>query len=268
MRRLLVLPIGLLLALGGAACSDDKDPVSGATTTTTEADSGTTSAPNDDNGTGTPGDTDGNESSSSSTTIDEADLPGERIDIYPYADAELGVIGVEADDALNVRTGPGTSYDIVTELDPLASGFTATGHNRSIDNESFWVQIDTGDHTGWVNVRFVSHLGATNDVTSQLEGEIVGDTMVDLAEVVTERLFGPAEEEGPPRRFVVVDGPTAGDLGEVTVDVTGFGDDALTGYRLHVFGTPGEGGGDAFFLKSVESTPLCTRGVSDEGLCL
>jgi hypothetical protein len=59
--------------------------------------------------------------------------------------------------------------------------------------------------------------------------------------------------------------PAVGDLGEVTYDVIGLGDDAVFGFRLHVFGQPGAGGD--FSLKSVERTILCGRGVSD-GLCV
>ena len=70
----------------------------------------------------------------------------------------------------------------------------------------------------------------------------------------------------PPSRIVMSVGPTVGDLGEVTYDVVGIGDDAVRGFRLHVFGTPDEGG-EGFVLKSVEQTVLCGRGLSGE-LCV
>jgi len=57
-----------------------------------------------------------------------------------------------------------------------------------------------------------------------------------------------------------------GDLGDTTYDVIGLGDDAQLGWRLHVFGTPSESG-EGFFLKSIERTLLCGRGVSD-GFCV
>ena len=59
--------------------------------------------------------------------------------------------------------------------------------------------------------------------------------------------------------------PTFGDLGEVTFDVVGLGDDALFGVRLRVFGTPGD---ESFTFKTVERTLLCGRGISSNGLCL
>ena len=59
--------------------------------------------------------------------------------------------------------------------------------------------------------------------------------------------------------------PSVGDLGEVTYDVIGLGDDSVRGYRLHVFGE-GLGAGGGFYLKSVEARVLCARGVTAGGL--
>ena len=86
--------------------------------------------------------------------------------------------------------------------------------------------------------------------------------MTDLGRVVAEAL---ASDE-PPSRIVMTVSPTVGDLGEVTYDVVGLGDDALRGFRLHVFGTPSESG-EGFVLRSVEQTLLCGRGVN-AGLCV
>ena len=66
-----------------------------------------------------------------------------------------------------------------------------------------------------------------------------------------------------------------GDLGEVTYDVVGLPDDATYGARLHVFGTPASNlpgsalkRANRFSLKTVESTSLCRRGVTADGLCV
>ena len=61
--------------------------------------------------------------------------------------------------------------------------------------------------------------------------------------------------------------PAVGDLGEVTYDVIGLGDDSIGGWRLHVFGTP-SASGEGFLLKTLEATTLCTRGVTTDGLCI
>jgi hypothetical protein len=198
---------------------------------------------------------------------DSGELPGEPIDIFPYEGASLGVVGVEADDTLNVRSGPGVDFDVVTELAPLADGFTATGANRQLDDGAIWAQIETEEGTGWANTAFLAHPGATDDVTSQLypatEDRPRAETMLELGQTVGEAV---ASDE-PPSTITVVDGPTVGDLGEITVDVIGLGDDALRGLRLHVFAQPDEGG-ETFTVRTVEQTFHCTRGVTDDGLCL
>jgi hypothetical protein len=203
------------------------------------------------------------------TEVPDGELPGERMDIFPYEDAELAVVGVEADDTLNVRSGPGVDFDVVVELDPLATGIIATGHNRSLD-DAIWAEIQVDGATGWANTAFLSQLGDTDDITSQLYPSPAdrpsAETMLELGQEVAEEVAGPDLDGGPPISITVVDGPSVADLGEVTVDVTGFGDDALLGYRLVVFAEP-DPGGESFTVRTVESTPLCRRGVSD-GLCL
>ena len=248
-----VLAALLSASLLVAACGDDDDTAAtddSSTTETTEA-SGTTETSETTATTGRP---------------PTGELPGERVDIYPYEGAELGVVGVETDDTLNVRSGPGADFDVVTELDPLATGVVATGHNRSIDNRSFWVEVEVGGRTGWANVSFLSHLGATDDITSRIApsgGELPrAETMLQLGRALAED----AAADAPEPRIVVVDGPTVGDLGEITVDVLGLADDALGGVRLHVFATPDDSG-ESFTLKTVEQTLLCTRGVAEEGAC-
>lgn len=84
--------------------------------------------------------------------------------------------------------------------------------------------------------------------------------MFELGLIVAESV---ASEE-PESDIVLVVNESLGDLGEVTYDVIGLGDDATAGLRLHVFGEPVS---DGFSLTAVEVTPLCGRGVS-QGLCL
>jgi hypothetical protein len=85
--------------------------------------------------------------------------------------------------------------------------------------------------------------------------------MLDLGFLVADFL---ASEE-PPSDIVLVEAPTVGDLGEVTYDVIGLGDDAVRGLRVHVFGTPIT---EAFTLRTVEVTVICGRGVDADGLCV
>jgi hypothetical protein len=85
--------------------------------------------------------------------------------------------------------------------------------------------------------------------------------MEELGLLVAETFVSPE----PSSEIVMTVGPTPGDFAEVTYDVIGLGDDAVTGVRLHVFGIPADGG---FTLTSVESTDLCARGVTEEGPCV
>lgn len=220
-----------------AGCGDDDDVSVEATTTTT-----TTSA---------------------TTSTGPDGYPGERIDIYPYEGTELGVVGVAADDTLNVRGGPGTDFEVVTELAPTATGLVATGHNRDL-GDSFWSQVSVDGTEGWANVRYLAVLGVTDDITAEVVagGRPEAETMVELGQIVARTQ---ATEE-PESDIVVVAGPTVGDLGDITVDVIGLGDDAVAGYRLHVVGEPAPGG-EGFVLRTVERTHLCARGGEPGGLC-
>lgn len=243
--------VGLMTVCAAAvllvACGDDRTDVGtgGPSTTSPATTSTSTDAP-------------------TSTTAAGA-LPGERVEIFPYEGASLAVVGVEAGDTLNVRERPGTDSAVAFELEPLDMGFTATGHNRDM-GDSFWSEINSEGRTGWANTSFLLQPGATDDITSQVapnpEDRPRADTMRALGMAVAE----PRASDEPPSRIVVVAGPSVGDLGEITIDIIGLGDDAVGGERLHIFGEP-EDGGEGFVLRTVERTVLCSRGVSD-GNCV
>lgn len=246
-----VISLALLLI---AACGDpgaDTTTTSPATTTTsiattTSASTTTTTAP--------------------TTTTSDDDLPGDPIDSGPAAGDEIAVVGVAHDDVLNVRAAPGTDSEVVAELDPTATGLIATGRARSLP-ESIWFEVEVAGVTGWVSSAFVGYLGLTDDATAEVI-EALGDmpgaeTMLDLGLIVAEAM----SSDEPPSRIVMSVAPTVGDLGEVTYDVVGLGDDALGGVRLHVFGDPAEGG-EGFVLSNVERTFICSRGVTADGLCV
>jgi len=254
MRRLLLaLAIVVLLAAG---CGDDDETTATGTTTSAPAETSTTA----------PSPTD---PESPTTTGAEGELPGERVEIFPYEDAALAVVGVAADDVLHVRSAPGASADSVAELAPLADGITATGHNRQLDDGAIWAEVDTGEDRGWVNTAYVAQPGATDDATARFYPETadrpVAETLVLLAEQVAADAAGGGEGEPAPR-VVVVDGPSVGDLGEVTVDVLGYPDDSVYGERLHLFAEAE--GSDSFRLRTIEATTLCRRGVDAEGRCV
>lgn len=195
------------------------------------------------------------------TSVPDDELPGDAWDSGPTEGDELSVVGVAADDVLNVRTGPGVNFPVVEELEPLGSA-EATGRGRTVGG-AVWVEVTGAGATGWVNLRHLAYLGDVTDVTSELGALPSGTDLADLARAVAELRLGDTSEEVRPQ-VVVVDGPHVGDLGEVTVDVVGVADDSVLGWRLHVFAQPE---GVTFFVRSVEQTVLCARGV-DAGLCV
>ena len=190
-------------------------------------------------------------------------MPGELIDFFVESGDILSVVGVAHDDVLNVRVRPGVLNNIVDTLDPTET-VDATGLARDL-GLAIWVELDTGSAEGWSNFALLAYAGVTDDATSEvigLLGEIpTAETMEALGLIVAESLAST-----DPQSFIVMSvAPTLGDLGEVTYDVLGLGDDAVYGYRLHVFGEPVD---DGFSLRSVERTFLCGRGVDEELLCV
>lgn len=260
------LALALAAALALAGCGGEEEPQATATLTaspsepasTASTSTATATTATDSTTTGTTGaDTDTSSQGSS-------DLPGDAFD-RAVADADYAVVGVAHDDTLNVRAIPGVEGEVVAELDPTASAM-ATGRGRLLDSSGAWYELEVAGTTGWANARYLALPGQVTDITSEVveanDGQIPQhETMLQLGEAVAALR---ASEE--PRSDVVVSvAPSVGDLGEITMDVIGLGDDAIFGERLHVFATP-DAGGEGFGLKSVEMTLLCGRGVSD-GLC-
>lgn len=85
-----------------------------------------------------------------------------------------GVTAVVATGALNVRSGPGAAYSIVTTVNQGAT-VTLTGRN----NLSTWVQVKTASNvTGWVNASLISITGTVStlpviDVPTQTATAVV-----------------------------------------------------------------------------------------------
>ena len=197
------------------------------------------------------------------TTTTSGNLPGERIDFGPAAGDTVAVIGVAHDDVLNLRATPGADQRILKRIPPLYASLTALGHTRDL-SPSFWIEVDYQGSTGWVNYAYIAFLGETTDATASVIEELgetpSAETMLELGLIVAASM---APEE-PESDIVLTSAPDVGDLGEVTYEVVGLGDDAVRGLRLHVFGQPG---GGAFTLHTVEMTALCGRG-EDEGACV
>ena len=253
-RRRRTAAAALVIAVSAltGACGDD-DATEAGDSTTTQAPSSTTSTTAD---------------TTTSTSIDTSpgELPGTVIDLFPYEGASMAVVGVAADDVLNVRAGPGVDFDIVATLDPTSDGeATATGNNRQLDRGPIWAEVRVGDVTGWANTVFLLQSGTVDDATAELYPTIAdrpsAETLVDLAGIVADAVAS----EDPASEITIVDGPSVGDLGEIAVDVIGLGDDSVGGYRLQIFA---EEGPDTFTVRTIERTTFCSRGVGADGLCV
>ena len=266
-RRVLVAGVafGLVLAACGGGTAETTTSAAGTAAPTTDPGSVTTVGPTTTAPATTTAAPTTTMPAATTTTVATTTLPGTPIDFGPAAGDTLAVVGVASDDVLNVRAAPGTDQPIVTTLGPLEDDVTALGNTRQLPN-SFWFEVEFGGVTGWASAAFLAYLGDTTDQTALLIATLgetpEAETMLGLGLIVAEAF---ASDE-PASRIVVSVAPTVGDLGEVVYDVIGLGDDSVFGLRLHIFGTPTEGG-DGFSLKSVEQTTLCGRGVSD-GLCV
>jgi hypothetical protein len=202
---------------------------------------------------------------SPTTSTEAGDLPGEPIEFGPARGDIVAVVGVAHDDVLNLRALPGASQPVLEEIPPLYDGLIAQGHTRDLGT-GFWIEVEYEGTEGWVSFRYIAFLGATTDETASIIDNLgetpAARTMAQLGLTVAESLASPAD---PKSEIVLTAAPTTGDLGEVTYDVVGLGDDAVRGVRVHVFGQPQ---GEEFVLKTVEMTTLCGRGVTDDGFCI
>lgn len=193
------------------------------------------------------------------------DIPGGLIEFGPRTGEILMVIGVAHDDVLNLREDPSATSRILATIEPTWDRLVATGSTWERPG-AFWIGVEYGNVAGWVNLRYVGYMGETDDIASavvELHGGIpVAPTMRELGLVAARALAYDDPIDGS--EIVLVVDETVGDLGEVTYDVIGLGDDSTRGLRLHVFGQPVA---DGFSLVAVESTEICARGVTEEGLC-
>lgn len=232
----------LVLAVGACGVAETTDDTS---TTTSEPPTTTTST------------------QPATTTTTSTTIPGEVIDFGPQEGDVLMVIGVRYDDVLNLRAGPGVDQEIVDTIAPDFMNIVARGETRQIP-DAFWVAVTADGTDGWVSMSFVGYEGVTDDLTSRvvedLGGSPMAGSMVELGLLVSATLVS----DEPPSEVVLTVDQTVGDLGEVTFDIIGLGDDAVRGYRAHVFGEPSA---DGFSLKAVEVTAICGRGVTSDGLC-
>ncbi|CAN5809858.1 hypothetical protein BH23ACT4_BH23ACT4_16460 [soil metagenome] len=249
MRRItttLLASMALLLAACGADVGEATTTAPTSTTTTTVETTTTTA------------------DTTTTTQATTTTLAGEPIDFGPAEDDIVMVIGVAYDDVLNLRAAPGANQPISDEIPPTFADLVAQGNTRDL-SPGFWIEVDYEGTVGWVNFAYTAFEGEVTDETSAVIDELgerpVESTMTDLAEVVADVFNSDDELQAD---IIQVTEVVEGDLTEVTYDVVGLGDDAVAGFRLHIFAEKSGGG---FTLRTVEVTLLCARAVAD-GLCV
>ena len=82
------------------------------------------------------------------TAIGLAPPAAATTDAWP---ALYDVINVESDDVLNVRAGPGSSFDVVGTLDHDAVNVEVIRPDESFE----WALINIDEGTGWVSLSFI-----------------------------------------------------------------------------------------------------------------
>lgn len=254
-----VLAIGLL----SAGCKAPSDDVT-LDATTSSAVSSTTTLAEPTSTTATSVST----TLATSTTV--AALKGELYDgPGPQSGDLVAVVGVAHNDVLNVRGGPGVSFEIVSTLEPTAADIPATGQAWLLP-KSLWYEIAIDSGTGWVNSSFIGLLGATDDATAMvarmLGTPLAADDFNYLGATIADAFLG-AEGESWIALVEVSKGGSSPQIPSVMFDVIGLSDDSAKGYRFVIHATHEVSGGP-YEMHSVERTAICWRGLTPKGLCL
>lgn len=188
---------------------------------------------------------------------------------YSEEGAEVGVAGLLPEDVpLEIHAEPTPETEIIAELEPT-DAVVLGGHERShvaSENEGSWVEIQLADGYGWVHQDNLYYFGQNADATDDYSDHIdPAPSSEDIAESVGEHAIAEWDPDGAVGDWRLVTTPE--DQGEdfYRVDVVGMMDDAQAGYRLFVHVEETDAGQE---LVQVESTLLCSRGVSEDGLCL
>lgn len=191
---------------------------------------------------------------------------------------EVGVAGLSGEDApLEVWSEPGAEAEVVGELGPTDAALLGGREVRHADHQpGSWTEVELADGYGWVNTvntdGSLYYFGLGEDITEEYVDEVppAEDPQL-IAEGVAERMTDDYEqgttEDGEEygASWTLVSTPE--DHGEdfYRLDVLGMMDDSRAGYRL--FATVEEHD-DGYQLAQVERTQICSRGVSDDGLCV
>lgn len=214
------------------------------------------------------------------TTIEDSDEQIDDPDVTPcvstidkefYVDVALD----DPDGGLNMRTDPGVENDII-EVFPRSSALVPTGDCATLGTLDWWkVENTEGSLQGWVSSRFLSELPVFNPGLGVAIPD--PDNVGASAESLDELVLVIADSYGFDEDVVitVVEEPEAIDAigGSATYDLTGLKDDASNGYRVEIDFVFDKNETDAGEIVSYTATKvtnysLCSRGVTEDGLCI
>ncbi|MFT7475657.1 MAG: hypothetical protein ACI81L_002597 [Verrucomicrobiales bacterium] len=206
-----------------------------------------------------------------STIEDDQTITCEAPDKQPhYVDVPLD----DPDGGLNVRSNAGIDNPVLVTIG-RSTELISTGGCETLGNLDWWeVTTSDGSSTGWVSSRFLSDLPVFNP---GLGKAIVDTDNIGIGgETVDELMGNLAEKYGFEEDVVVtlIGEPIGQDAqgASVVYELTGLKDDASNGYRIEMdvlFDKTEENGEEivSFTALKITNYALCTRGVTEDGLC-
>lgn len=223
---------------------------------------------------------------------DEADVDDEDVEVEEDPEDEAGpcdapelegyFVDVPVDDpdgGLNMRDGAGPTATVINTF-PRGNELITRGECEVVAGRDWWLVATTdGSQDGWVAARFLSDepLSQLDDFTPGVADPINDTDNVGVsAETLDELVELIAQSYGFDENLSVfeVAEPTAADAvgGEASYQLTGLGDDSVNGYMLDLsfsFDREEDGGEiTGYTATRVTASALCTRAVSDDGLCV
>ena len=90
-----------------------------------------------------------------------AEPPGSIFKDHTAQDHDYRVVGVAANDMLNIRSGPGVSHGVIGSFQPNARHVRITGRIQTLASGAVWVQVRSATlpgGVGWVNGRFLDRM--------------------------------------------------------------------------------------------------------------
>ena len=208
-------------------------------------------------------------------TVSSDDDPEETTCSAPALQGHFVDVAIEdPDGGLNLREAPGANNSILATVE-RGNELIPTGECEVVGSTAWWQVTNTdGSLIGWVSSRFLSDI----PLLSPGLGRVMADA--DNVGIFAETI------EGLAAQLAIIYGfgedvtiTQIGDLegndassGTATYDLTGLRDDSSNGYRVDIlfFIERDESGEELFGFSAtrIDRQALCSRGVTDDGLCV